>query len=301
MLIGLRRDIGPLSRRYQDRLNERAFECYGAAELHLVVYVANPEGLGGTVSYVLTPAWLDSWSSPTTFLAASDREAAPGAAAGPFLPVAVPSALRAAYDDSHGRWVTVSGRFDATAAATCSADRHGAGDVPSHKEIIEMCRTSFVLTSIEPATDPCPAKAGLASIIATPEHLRADCFGGGKVSFVAVGSSLHNMWPGLRVPDEYREWQLGVEGRQAELSAFVPRSVRLPDPAGTPWQDSDGVGGPDVRWKVTGHFDDQVADDCVPVKGDTMDDVPVVLSKGEVWAFCRDHFVVDQLTWLPTG
>ncbi len=301
MLIGLRRDIGPLSRRYDDPLNERALQCYGSAELHLVAYVAKPEGLGGTRVWILKPRWLDSWFATTTFLAASDRERTPSAPFGPFLPVAVPATVRPTYDALHGQWVTASGRFDAKAAATCSADRYGAGDVPSQKEIVEMCRTSFVLTSIKPAPDPCPAKADLASIIATPEHLRADCFGGRKVSFVAVGYSINNMWPGLRVPDDLQDWMFGVQGRTAELQAFVPRSVPLPDPAGTPWHDSDGVGGPDVRWKVTGHFDDGMADECIPVKGDTIDDVPVVMSKGEVWAFCRDHYVVDRLTWLPTG
>lgn len=95
------------------------------------------------------------------------------------------------------------------------------------------------------------------------------------------------------------DWFVGIEGQAEALPVSVPQSVALPDPAGTPWRDRDGVGGGDVRWDASGQFDDAWAGACIPVSGDTMDGVPVVLSIGEVRAFCRNHFVVDRLAWLP--
>lgn len=291
--IGLRFDTGPLSRRYLDRLNERALDCYGSGELAFVAFDANPGGLGGTVAYELKPAWLDTWSSASTFLAASDREAAPLAPFGPFLPVAVPPELRPAFDVHRGQWVKVSGRFDAPAARSCVFAHEGTGaDIPSSAELIEMCRTSFVLTSIKPAPNPCPAKDSLQAIIATPEYLRADCFGGRQISFVAVGWPINNVWPGLEVsPDLRSDWVLALNGQTDGLGVFVPRVVN--------GDGIDDIYPYIVRWEVSGHFDDVLAEACIPTMGDTMDGVPIVKSIGEVRAFCRDHFVVDRLTRLP--
>lgn len=33
----------------------------------------------------------------------------------------------------------------------------------------------------------------------------------------------------------------------------------------------------------------------------TVDGVGTTLSMGQAWAFCRNHFVVDSLTWLKDG
>lgn len=302
-LIGLRLERGPLSRTYVVQTNERALECLGSDELTFDAFVAGPEGLGGVVAYDLEPAWLDTWNSVPLYLAAGDREAAPGAPYGPFLPVAVPLDLRPAFDALRGQWVTVSGQFDAPAAKSCVVAGGGAaeaGVVPPPADLVELCRTSLVLTSIQPAPDPCPADDSLEAIIATPEHFRADCFGGRELSFVAVGYSVNNIWLGMKLPPGLGgDWFLGIEGQAESLPVSVPQSVALPDPAGTPWRDRDGVGGGDVRWDASGHFDDARAEACIPVSGDTMDGVPVVLSIGEVRAFCRNRFVVDRLTWLP--
>lgn len=300
-LIGLRRDIGPLTTRYTDRLNERALACIGSSDVHLVAFVANPEGLGGTVGYTVSPAWLDTWSSPTTFVAASDSESIPGAFAGPFWPVAVPPAVRPAFEALRGRWASVTGRFDAPLAKSCSFGFRGGSDAPSRADLIEMCRTSFVVGTVEAAPDPCPDGDGLSSVLATPEHLRADCFAGRALSFKALGTSINNVWPGLSVPEGFRDWTFGGPGDDSTLWAFVPSALHLPGPAGTPWENRDTVGGPDVRWSVTGHFDDRLADDCVPTDGDTVDGTAVTMSMSQAWAFCRNHFVVDTLTWLKDG
>lgn len=292
-LIGLRDDLGPLSRRYGntlDRLNERALECFGSATLSFVAFVASPQGLGGTVAFSLAPAWLDTAHSGERFLAASDREAAPGAPYGPFLAVAVPPGLRPAFDAQRGKWVTVGGQFDAPAARSCVADPSQGVDVPSPAEIVEICRTSFMVSSVKPGPDPCPATDSLRAFIATPEYLRADCFGGRTMSFVAVGGPTNNVWPGLQPPELMGDWVLATAAQTDGLFVFVPGSV-------------SSLGIYDIsqvaRWEVSGHFDDQSAEACVPAQGDTMDGVPIAMSIGEARAFCRNHFVVERLTRLP--
>ncbi len=305
-LIGLRLDGGPLSDRYLSPVNERALSCLKGSTLAFTAFVATPEGLGGTVAYQLTPSWIDTWNSAATFLAASDRDAARGAPNGPFLPVAVPPNVRPAFESQRGHWVTVSGRLDALAARTCVAAPGSAPDVPTPSDLVDMCRTSFVLDSIVPGTDPCPVNQALKAIVATPEDGRADCFGGVPVSFVAAGSSINNVWPGMTRPSGYRDWAFSLDSLDPDASiwVFMPDSMPLPDPAGTPWANRDGVGGPDAFWKVVGHFDDELAEECLPDAGysletATHDVTTVVRSKGEVHAFCRNHFVVDRLTWLP--
>jgi hypothetical protein len=295
-LIGLSLDEGPLSARYGGWLGERALECFAANELTFVAFVASPEGLGGTVDYTVAPAWLETWdrSGADRYLAASDLEAAPGAPNGPFLPVAVPPELRPAFDALRGRWVTVSGQFDAPAARACVLATEGAtgARIPTRTDLVDMCRTSFVLRTVKPAADPCPTGNGLAVVIATPEQLRADCFGGRQLAFDAVGWPINNIWPGMVLPSEldYGDWVLALAGKTEGLWVFVPASVN-----------SSGIYDvypQTVRWRVSGHFDDPLADSCRPSAGDTMDGVPIVRSLGEVRAFCRNHLVVDRLARL---
>jgi hypothetical protein len=306
-LIGLRMDGGPLADRYGAQLNEHALECLKGATVTFAAFVASPEGLGGTVSYQLTPAWLDTWNSAARYLAASDRVAEPGAPFGPFLPVAVPPDLRPAFDGQRGRWIKVSGQLDSPAAQGCNATPGSGPDVPPPADILAMCRTSFAIAAIAPIADPCPTKVTLRTILATAEDRRADCFGGTAVSFVAAGSSINNVWPGRTMPSGYQDWIFGAGDLvfdDTSLAVFVPEGLSLPDAAGTPWANRDTIGGSDSFWAVTGHFDDALADACVPDEGYTLetathDVTQVVLSKGEVNAFCRNHLVVDRLTWLP--
>lgn len=294
-LIGMRRDPGPLSSRHWnalDPLSGRALECFGSTKLSVVAFVASPQGLGGAVAFTVTPAWLDTAHGGELFLAASDREAAPGAPSGPFLAVAVPPELRRSFDAARGKWVTVGGQFDAPAARSCVADPPQGVDVPSPPEIVEICRTSFMVSSVEAASDPCPSTDSLRTLIATPEYLRADCFGGRTISFVAVGWPINNVWPGVEQPPELRgDWVLAIDGQADELWVSVPGAVSSLGIYDIP---------PNVaRWEVSGHFDDYLAEACIPTQGDVVDGVQTAISIGEVWAFCRNHFVVDRLTRLP--
>jgi len=295
----MRLDNGPLGRRYAATLapglNERALECFGSDELSFPAFVASPEGLGGTVAYVITPAWLDTWNaSGLYYLASSDREAAPGSPNGPFFQVAVPPESRSAFDARRGMWATITGRFDAPAANSCVATPPKGADVPLPADIVGLCRTSFAISAVRPASDPCPGTADLQALIATPERLRADCFGGRPISFDSLGWPINNAWPGVKLPPDLSgDWVLAPDGKTDGLWVFVPPSV---NGSGT-YEIAPYV----ARWKVEGHVDDAMADDCTPSEGDTIDGVPVVKSLGEVRAFCRNHFVVDRLTRLPAA
>jgi len=97
------------------------------------------------VTYTVDPAWIDTWNSPTTFLQDSEL--------GSFMTIAVPPDLRAAFDAHDGQWVVVSGRFNDPAAEDCRV-ADGAGDHPSAKVLRAICRTSFVLSSIEATGAP---------------------------------------------------------------------------------------------------------------------------------------------------
>jgi hypothetical protein len=106
----------------------------------------------------------------------------------------------------------------------------------------------------------------------------------------------------VRVPNTLiGDFALGEMPEPDGLWVFLPRSVPLPDPEGTPWEQRDGIAPGDAWWRVTGHFDDPRAQGCVPRAGDAIDGVPVVMSVAEVLAFCRNHFVVERLEWIPSG
>ena len=69
---------------------EAAANCWGDSRITVRGFVAGPEGVGGTRSYAITPAWLVSRSH---FLSVSDKVDPDAGPVGPFFAVAVPSAL----------------------------------------------------------------------------------------------------------------------------------------------------------------------------------------------------------------
>lgn len=305
-LLDLRTASGPLGERYGLALNERALYCYGGHSLTVTAFDVAPEGLGGAVPYAVSPGWLDTWLGAGAYLSGSDIDAAPGAPAGPFLQVSVPPRLVARFTALHGRWVTVTLHFDDPAARGChyseSTVSPGADGVPTLADLVALCRQSPVLSSIEAAR--CPRlPSTLSAIASVPQVMLAHCFGRREVTFTARGGSVTNVWPGLNLPPGTREWWVrDTAGRT--VSIFVPAEVALPDPAGTPWEGRDGVGGPDDWWRLTGHFADPGAGTCTASDDDLVAgvDFSVTISRqpSEAEAFCRDHLVVDRLTWLKT-
>lgn len=298
-ILDLRTWRGDLARRYDLSLNELAAACYGRTDLTITAFRTGPEGLGGIVPYYLSPAWLDTWLSSAHFLAATDLEAAPGAPAGPFLAIAVPPSLETRFAALAGRWATATLHFDDPAAVDCrvaAPGYPGLGVVPSVEDLIATCRTSPVLSSIREYRCPRPPYS-FREIVSTPEIVRAHCFGDRTVEFDARGDSVQTVWLGLEIPPDVGNWWFRT--RDGDVSAFVPSTVALPDPQGTPWEFREGIGG--VWWRVSGHFDDLRASECSG--GDSLLDGPVIdlsITRGsdEAVAFCRNHLVVDRLTWL---
>jgi hypothetical protein len=301
---------GPLSTRYGEAtLNEGALACFGDTKLTVLAFRSSPEGQGGAYAYQVAPAWMDTWQQTRWFLSPTNAEIAPGFGAGPFLAVAVPPDLQDRFDGLAGQWVAVRGQFDDDAAATCRLNgdpKPRAGEIPTKADLLAMCRTSFVISGIDPVAAPCPTGTiDWAAIAATPEQMRADCFGHSQLSFEAFGVSLNNTW-NLTVP-EVKDWELldpdgGTDiatERAKAVEAFVSLGLEVPNSSDAPWHDRDGVGGFDVRWRIDGHFDDPAAAACRPEPdGFILDGRTVNWSEDDARSFCRNHLFVDRLEWI---
>ncbi|MDF2731776.1 MAG: hypothetical protein K0S92_401 [Desertimonas sp.] len=149
---------GPLTEQFRPVYGvyaEGAASCWPGSEIGLTGHGSNPEGLGGVSSFTIEPSWL---VSRVHFLSVTDAVDAEAGPVGPFLPVAVPPDLEAEFTTLAGRWVRVTGHFDDAIAETCVVTEGdpNLGAVPTHEQAVQICQTSFVLTSVHltvPNTD----------------------------------------------------------------------------------------------------------------------------------------------------
>ena len=132
---------------------EVAAACWGDAEIEVAGFVAGPEGLGGVSSFTIEPLWMISREHSLSTTDAVDPDAGP---VGPFFAVAVRPLLEDGVTALMGRWVRVSGHFHDPAAETCvvASTTPDLGAVPTVEQAIAICRTSFVLTAVEPLAAP---------------------------------------------------------------------------------------------------------------------------------------------------
>ena len=132
---------------------EGAAACWPGQEIVVTAFVSNPEGLGGTRSFTIEPAWLVSQAHFLSTSATVDAESGP---VGPFLPVAVPPGLEGTFTNLAGHWVRASGHFDDEIARTCVVTEgdQGSADVPTPEQAVQICQTSFVITAIAPLMTP---------------------------------------------------------------------------------------------------------------------------------------------------
>jgi hypothetical protein len=147
---------GPLTAKFRPVFGvyaETAASCWGGAEIEVAGFVATPEGLGGVSPFSIEPAWIVWRAHALSTTESVDPQAGP---VGPFFPIAVPPSLEAELSTLGRHWVRVTGHFTDRAAATCvvAVSSPDLGAVPSAEEAIEICRTSFVLTSVEPLSAP---------------------------------------------------------------------------------------------------------------------------------------------------
>ena len=149
---------GPLTEQFRPVYGvyaEGAASCWPGSEIGLTGHVSRPEGLGGVSSFTIEPFWLVSRAHSLSVTDAVDADSWP---VGPFLPVAVPPDLEAEFIELAGRWVRVTGHFDDAIAQTCVVTESdpNLGAVPTQEQAVQICQTSFVLTSVEltvPNTD----------------------------------------------------------------------------------------------------------------------------------------------------
>jgi hypothetical protein len=149
-------DPGPLTEQFRPIYGvyaESATACWPGTQIVLTGHVSSPEGLGGVSAFTIEPAWLVSRAHWLSVTDAVDPDIGP---VGPFLPVAVPDNLEAAFTSLAGRWVQVSGHFDDEVAQTCVVTEGVAetGEVPTAEQGVDICRSSFVVTSVEPLSVP---------------------------------------------------------------------------------------------------------------------------------------------------
>jgi hypothetical protein len=151
-LVRLQQEGGPLSAYPLSvaPLNERAYACFGKRELRFIAFVNRAEGLGGASAYAMTPRWL---TDPSLTVFGTAHELQRGFGSGPFFFISV----RPGRGDLQARfarqWVAIRGHFGDRAATTCRAVGP-AGATPSPAQAVAICRTMFVLSSIERSAPP---------------------------------------------------------------------------------------------------------------------------------------------------
>jgi hypothetical protein len=152
-LVALQRLPGPLAKAFPlgvTPMNERALACFGRRELTLAAFVNRPDGIGGASAFAITPSWIVSGN---LIVFGSAREVSAGFGDGPFFFVSTRPSAGDVQRRYARRWVTIRGHFDDPAAATCRAS--GPADVtPSKTQAVAICRTMFVLTSIQASGMP---------------------------------------------------------------------------------------------------------------------------------------------------
>ncbi len=153
----------PLSEAYPNAVgfpyHEGGFACYGSRVIKFTAFRGAPDGLGGTSAFGIEPAWLAEpgriWLTPN-----GDRK--DDVYSGPFYWVAAPPDFEPEAARLHDRSVLVVGHFDDARASTCVVTSGDPPAAPSASTAIEICRTSFVITSMIAA--PIPGTDTLAPI-----------------------------------------------------------------------------------------------------------------------------------------
>jgi hypothetical protein len=151
-LIRLARDRGPLLDRFPPAvagIYERAYACLGARTIRFKAFVADPGGVGGTSAYGVSPRWM---LDAGVFLFGTSRRV-DGVVDGGFVMAAVPPRLGNVQTRFANRWVLVTGRFGDSVARSCRA-KGAPGETPSSTQVVAICRSVLVISSIDPLAAP---------------------------------------------------------------------------------------------------------------------------------------------------
>jgi hypothetical protein len=157
-LRALELDRGPLATQFMPAvatINERARVCLGDTPLQLLVFVDQPQGLGGVDVYRITPSWL---FEPALFVFPTAAELAPGFGDGPFTGLYVPPALGDLQVQLARQWVTVTGHYMDSRASSCLVAGTPGSGVPTDVQAVELCQSVLVVDQVA-AASPRPATA----------------------------------------------------------------------------------------------------------------------------------------------
>jgi hypothetical protein len=100
---------------------------------------------------------------------------------GGFVMAAVPPRLGNVQARLENRWVLVSGRFGDTAARSCRATG-ATGETPGPSDAVAICRSVFVVSSIQPLGAPSTTTADAPAPGEAPVAARRPCGDGGEVT-----------------------------------------------------------------------------------------------------------------------
>lgn len=152
--------------------------CYGGQLLTFRAFVPRLDGVGGTSTYWISPAWLDDFLGSWVYLGTSQRAASTVA----FVPPALgrclgPSGSTCPFRQYAGRWATVSAHFDGPVAQTCRYHGQHLGKGMTKRAAIEDCRKRLIVLSVGPDALPATDAAGEASRGHAPAGLPPITFG----------------------------------------------------------------------------------------------------------------------------
>lgn len=182
--------------------------------------------------------------------------------------------------------LTMGGRRTALAAA------FGAGWL--------LALSSLLVSPASAADASCPAPPyTLAKIGLVPETQRAACLGRTEITFVAIGGQVQAVIPGVMISASFGNpmwFQTGTEGLTSGGWKRLDLDLGHADQTAFDHTDPGGLDGwMNVWWRVTGHFNDPASSDCR-----SAGDAQYPYTAAQAVAFCRNLFVIDGLTWLPT-
>ena len=164
---------------------ESPLTCFGGGLLTFRAFVQQPEGLGGTSTYGISPTWLDNWSGSWVLLGSSQRSASTVAYVPPALGhCAGPKGSTCPFASYAGRWVTVSAHFDGPVAQTCRYAWHAPGKGYTKHAAINECREKLIVLSVGP--DTLPATDAFASTAPEPGRPATAPLWAGTFAFVVL-------------------------------------------------------------------------------------------------------------------
>jgi hypothetical protein len=166
-LIAIDKPVGPLSAKFPPLVGlygEHALACLGGTSITFKAFAATPYVIGGPAAFYFKPTSFQTgwWLQATNKIV---DPALPEFGTGPWLTMAIPDTVGNCWGDWTkdkvcpfskyvARWVMVTGHYDDAHAKECRVTDTfpDFGPSPTAKQMIEICRSIFVLESVAPAS-----------------------------------------------------------------------------------------------------------------------------------------------------